>query len=200
MPTFYLSDDEIRTLVLFFQAMSAQPQPFIPQKVAPLDPDGDGHGSQPVHESGRAMLEVPRDRRSGARQERHRAEFPARAAIGCSPRGPSAGSPIRRRLFPARRCLQAFSGATAIAGFLRDRFRHRSNITRATRRIFSSAICSRLRRKSKPRLSATRRAAADRSRAAGTSRDSVEEGFISAFLEVIAGACASMQGRWPGIQ
>jgi cytochrome c551/c552 len=36
MPTFYLSDDEIRKLVLFFEAMSSQAQPFIPEKVAPL--------------------------------------------------------------------------------------------------------------------------------------------------------------------
>jgi cytochrome c551/c552 len=36
MPTFYLSDDEIRKLVLFFEAMSSQPEPFIPPKVEPL--------------------------------------------------------------------------------------------------------------------------------------------------------------------
>jgi cytochrome c551/c552 len=36
MPTFYLSDEEIRTLVLFFKAMSSQPEQFIPPKVAPL--------------------------------------------------------------------------------------------------------------------------------------------------------------------
>jgi len=36
MPTFFLSDDEIRTLVLFFEAMSSQPQPFIPQKLPPI--------------------------------------------------------------------------------------------------------------------------------------------------------------------
>ena len=36
MPTFSLSDDEIRTLVLFFKAMSAQPEQFIPPKVPPL--------------------------------------------------------------------------------------------------------------------------------------------------------------------
>jgi cytochrome c551/c552 len=36
MPTFFLSDDEIRTLVLFFEAMSSQPQPFIPQKLTPI--------------------------------------------------------------------------------------------------------------------------------------------------------------------
>jgi hypothetical protein len=37
MPTFYLSNDEIRKLTLFFEAMSAQPDPFIPPKVEPLD-------------------------------------------------------------------------------------------------------------------------------------------------------------------
>jgi len=36
MPTFFLSDDEIRALVLFFEAMSSQPQPFIPQKITPI--------------------------------------------------------------------------------------------------------------------------------------------------------------------
>ena len=36
MPTFFLSDDEIRTLVSFFQAMSSQPQPYIPQKIEPM--------------------------------------------------------------------------------------------------------------------------------------------------------------------
>jgi cytochrome c2 len=37
MPTFYFSNDEIRKLVLFFQAMSSQPDPFIPPRVDPLD-------------------------------------------------------------------------------------------------------------------------------------------------------------------
>ena len=36
MPTFFLSDDEIRQLVLFFGALSSQQQPFIPEKLAPL--------------------------------------------------------------------------------------------------------------------------------------------------------------------
>jgi cytochrome c551/c552 len=36
MPTFFLSDNEIRTLVLFFEAMSSQQQPFIPQRLEPL--------------------------------------------------------------------------------------------------------------------------------------------------------------------
>src|ERR1019366_6873163 len=36
MPTFFLSDDEIRTLVLFFEAMSSEPQPFIPRKLPPI--------------------------------------------------------------------------------------------------------------------------------------------------------------------
>ena len=38
MPTFYFSNDEIRSLVLFFQAASHQQQPFIPEKQVPLTP------------------------------------------------------------------------------------------------------------------------------------------------------------------
>jgi hypothetical protein len=36
MPTFSFSDDEIRKLVLFFEAMSSQAEPFIPPKIEPL--------------------------------------------------------------------------------------------------------------------------------------------------------------------
>ena len=36
MPTFFFSDDEVRTLVQFFEAVSSQPEPFIPQKLEPL--------------------------------------------------------------------------------------------------------------------------------------------------------------------
>jgi cytochrome c551/c552 len=36
MPTFFLSDDEIRSLVLFFGAISHQAQPFIQQQLPPL--------------------------------------------------------------------------------------------------------------------------------------------------------------------
>lgn len=36
MPTFYFSPDEIRKLVRFFQALSAQPIPYIPPKLEPL--------------------------------------------------------------------------------------------------------------------------------------------------------------------
>jgi hypothetical protein len=38
MPTFFLSNDEIRKLVAFFEAESAQPQHFIAPKLAPLTP------------------------------------------------------------------------------------------------------------------------------------------------------------------
>lgn len=36
MPTFFLSDDEIRTLVSFFGAISSQPQPYIAPKIEPI--------------------------------------------------------------------------------------------------------------------------------------------------------------------
>src|SRR5262249_32207058 len=36
MPTFYFSDGEIRKLVRFFEALSSQAQPYIPQQVEPI--------------------------------------------------------------------------------------------------------------------------------------------------------------------
>ncbi len=36
MPTFYFSDNELRTLVRFFQALSQQPMPYIPEQVPTL--------------------------------------------------------------------------------------------------------------------------------------------------------------------
>ena len=36
MPTFYFSDNEIRSLILFFQALSHQPGPYMPQKLEPI--------------------------------------------------------------------------------------------------------------------------------------------------------------------
>ena len=36
MPTFSFSDDEIRSLVLFFEAISHQAQPYMPPKIEPL--------------------------------------------------------------------------------------------------------------------------------------------------------------------
>ncbi len=38
MPTFSFSDDELRKLVRFFQALSQQPMPYIPEKLAALTP------------------------------------------------------------------------------------------------------------------------------------------------------------------
>jgi hypothetical protein len=38
MPTFSFSDDEIRSLIAFFEAISHQPQQFIPQKIEALTP------------------------------------------------------------------------------------------------------------------------------------------------------------------
>jgi hypothetical protein len=36
MPTFNFSDNELRKLVRFFQALASQPQPYVPQRVQPL--------------------------------------------------------------------------------------------------------------------------------------------------------------------
>ena len=77
MPTFSFSDNELRKLVRFFQALSQQPMPYIPEQVPTAEHEGNGHGAQPVLEYGRALPEVPRHRRSAARQERHRTQLPA---------------------------------------------------------------------------------------------------------------------------
>ncbi len=66
MPTFSFSDNELRKLVRFFQALSQQPMPYIPEQVPVLTHERNRHGAQPVLEHCCALLEVPRDGRSGA--------------------------------------------------------------------------------------------------------------------------------------
>ena len=62
MPTFYFSDDEIRKIVLFFQAMSSQPDAvYSPEREASRS-HGNGDGSQPVHKPCRSVPEMPYDR------------------------------------------------------------------------------------------------------------------------------------------
>ena len=77
MPTFSFSDNELRKLVRFFQALSQQPLPYIPEQVPVLTREGNRHGAQPVLQHGRALPEVPRHGRSSARQDRDSAELPA---------------------------------------------------------------------------------------------------------------------------
>ena len=78
MPTFSFSDDEIRSLVLFFGAISHQAEPFIPQKFEPLTTaEVRAWRASSVHQHRGSVPEVPCHRRSGARQDRHRAQLPA---------------------------------------------------------------------------------------------------------------------------
>ncbi len=77
MPTFSFSDNELRKLVRFFQALSQQPMPYIPEQVPVLTTQRNGHGAQPVLEHRGSLPEVPCHRRSHARQDRHRAQLPA---------------------------------------------------------------------------------------------------------------------------
>ncbi len=77
MPTFFLSDDEIRKLVLFFEAISSQAEPYIPEKRVPLTATETAIGARSIYESGSSLLEVPRHRRSDARQDGYCAQFTA---------------------------------------------------------------------------------------------------------------------------
>ena len=64
MPTFSFSDNELRKLVRFFQALSQQPHAVHSGAGAVADHEGNRHGAQPVLEHGGALPEVPRHRRS----------------------------------------------------------------------------------------------------------------------------------------
>ncbi len=58
MPTFSFSNDELRKLVRFFQALSQQPMPYIPEQVPIIVCEGNRNGSQPVLEHRGPLLEV----------------------------------------------------------------------------------------------------------------------------------------------
>ena len=48
MPTFSFSDNELRKLVRFFEALSQQPLPYIPEQVPRSDDEGNRHGAEPL--------------------------------------------------------------------------------------------------------------------------------------------------------
>ena len=76
MPTFSLSDDEQRKLVRFFQALSQQPLPYIPQACR-LSPRKRQRWRAACSRARRLLPEVPCDRRRATRCARHRAKLPA---------------------------------------------------------------------------------------------------------------------------
>ncbi len=75
MPTFSFSDNELRKLVRFFQALSQQPLPYIPEDRSGPDCERKRYGTQLVFQFRGTVLEVPRDGRSGARQNRNGPEL-----------------------------------------------------------------------------------------------------------------------------
>ena len=96
MPTFFLSDDEIRTLVLFFEAMSSQPQPFIPQKLTPVTTAEKEMARQLFTSTAAPCLKCHATGDPDARQDRPSLRISFSPRTACSRPGPSAGSPIRR--------------------------------------------------------------------------------------------------------
>ena len=77
MPTFYFSDDEIRSLVLVLRGHVASGPALHPAEARAAHHSRKRHGARPFHQHRRALPEVPLPRRSGARQERHGAQLPA---------------------------------------------------------------------------------------------------------------------------
>jgi hypothetical protein len=77
MPTFSFSDNELRKLVRFFQALSQQPHSVHSGAGSGADDERNRHGAQPVLEHSSALPEMPRHGRSGARQDCDCAKLPA---------------------------------------------------------------------------------------------------------------------------
>jgi hypothetical protein len=108
---------------------------------------------RPVHQPGRAVPEVPHGPATPRTTRRLRAEFPAGAGSPAFRPGPSAGSPIRPRSFPARPCLRVYSAGTGITGFSMAPSLPRCSTTPATRRTCWFVICLSSLRRNKARLS-----------------------------------------------
>jgi len=76
MPTFSFSENELAKLVRFFQALSRQPFPYIPEEIPcspPRKPKWPGASSA----APQLLSEVPRHRRPGSRSFRHCSKLPA---------------------------------------------------------------------------------------------------------------------------
>src|SRR4029077_14466563 len=59
MPTFFFSDDDISSLLLFFEALSHQAEPFIPQKVEPLTTSEEGMARSALSSTTAPCLKTP---------------------------------------------------------------------------------------------------------------------------------------------
>ena len=148
MPTFFLSDDEIRTLVLFFEAMSAQPQPFIPQKVAPLT-DAERAMARSLFTSPAAPCLKCHATGNEAHDKNASAPNFLLAKERLQPAWTERWITDPAKLFLAPPCLPACSAGTATTGYFPVPCPRRcSNIT-AIKPSFWSATCSRSPRRSK---------------------------------------------------
>ena len=148
MPTFFLSDDEIRSPGSLLRSDVASGPAVHSAEGRAAHHGRSRHGARAVYQHRRALPEVPRHRRSGARQERHRAQLPAgqgppasgldraldhQSAADHSRHGHAFG-PVQAR----RRSL----------GLLRPDARKHATTTRAIMRTCWCAICSSSRRRS----------------------------------------------------
>ena len=77
MPTFSFSENELRKLVRFFEALSQQPLPYIPEPVPTLTSKENDMARSLFSSTAAPCLEVPCHRRCAARPARHRAQLPA---------------------------------------------------------------------------------------------------------------------------
>ncbi len=92
MPTFYFSDNEVRKLVRFFQALSQQPMPYIPEQVPVLTAKETDMARSLFSSTAAPCLKCHATGDPQHDQHRHRAQLPAGQGAPQARTGWSAGS------------------------------------------------------------------------------------------------------------
>ena len=100
MPTFSFSDDEIRSLIPFFEAFSHQPEPFIPQKIEPLTPAETNMARELFTSPAAPCLKCHATGDPKHDENAFGAELPACQGALAARRGRTAGLPIPQQIIP----------------------------------------------------------------------------------------------------
>ena len=109
MPTFSFSDNELRKLVRFFQALSQQPMPYIPEHVPTLTAKETDMARSLFSSTAAPCLKCHATGDPAHDKNRHRAQLPAGQRASEAGLGGALGARSRRPSAPERRCLRACS-------------------------------------------------------------------------------------------
>ena len=148
MPTFSFSDNELRTLVRFFEALSQQPLPYIPEQVPLLSAKETDMARSLFSSTAAPCLKchATGDPQCTTRSRRRRTSCWPKT--GSSRTGRNAGSSIRRPSAPAPPCPPDYLNSRMDIGFSPGLRRHPSTGTIRTRPSYWWTISSSSLRKS----------------------------------------------------